>query len=80
MVVRVDLQLIYGDIGRELEAFGLLPTQRSAKPFDSKVKLNAQCDAMQDYVATVTTDWVKKAVLRLGLADFHQRYDIRTVL
>lgn len=72
VIVRVDLQLMYASIGRELEALGLLPAQRNAKPCDGKVKLNKQCDAMQGYVSIVTTDWVKKAVLRLGLLDFHQ--------
>lgn len=76
VIVRVDLQLMYANIGRELEALGLLPARRNAKPCDGKVKLHAQCDAMQGYVSIVTTDWVKKAVLRLGLLDFHQRYVI----
>lgn len=72
VIVRVDLQLMYANIGRELEALGLMPAQRNAKPCGGKMKLNAQCDAMQGYVSIVTTDWVKKAVLRLGLLDFHQ--------
>jgi hypothetical protein len=76
LIVRVDLQLMYADIGRELEALGLLAAQRKGKPSDGKVKLNAQCDAMQSYVSTVTTDWVRKAALRLGLLDFYQRYVI----
>jgi len=38
--------------------------------------LNAQCNAMQGYVSIVTTDWVRRAALRLGLLDLHQRYVI----
>ncbi|KAG1815838.1 hypothetical protein EV424DRAFT_1348394 [Suillus variegatus] len=72
VIVRVDLQLMYANIERELEALGLLPARRNAKPCDGKVKLHAQCDAMQGYISIVTTDWVKKAVLRLELLDFHQ--------
>ncbi|KAG2098961.1 uncharacterized protein F5147DRAFT_712981 [Suillus discolor] len=72
VIVRVDLQLMYANIGLELEALSLLPARRNAKPCDGKVKLHAQCDAMQVYVSIVTTDWVKKTVLRLGLLDFHQ--------
>ncbi|KAG1854774.1 hypothetical protein C8R48DRAFT_807489 [Suillus tomentosus] len=74
VIVCVDLQLMYANIGQELEALGLLPARRNAKPCDGKVKLHAQCDAMQGYVSIVTTDWVKKAVLRLGLLDFHPRF------
>ncbi|KAG2117199.1 uncharacterized protein F5147DRAFT_671705 [Suillus discolor] len=72
VIVRVDLQLMYANIERELEALGLLPARRNAKPCDGKMKFNRQCDAMQVYVSIVTTDWVKKTVFRLGLLDFHQ--------
>ncbi|KAG2142838.1 uncharacterized protein EDB93DRAFT_1156652 [Suillus bovinus] len=72
VIVRVDLQLMYANIGRELEVLGLVSAQRNSRSCDGKVKLSAQCDAMQGYVSVVTTDWVKKAVLRLGLLDFHQ--------
>ena len=76
VIVRADLQLMYADIGRELEALGLFPAQKDTKPCDGKVKLNAQCNAMQGYVSIVTTDWVRRAALRLGLLDLHQRYVI----
>jgi hypothetical protein len=76
VTVRVDLQWMYAEIGRELEALNLLPAQRDAKRCNGTVKMNAQCDAMQGYISIITTDWVRKTVLRLGLFDLHQRYVI----
>lgn len=73
VVVRVDLQSTYAEIGQELEALSLLPAQSNVKPYDGNVKMNAQCDAMQGYVSIVTTDWASKEVFKLGLFDFHRR-------
>lgn len=74
VIVRVDLQLMYAETERELEALGLLPLKRSKEKCDGKMKMNAQCDVMQIYVSLVTTDWVRKAALRLGFSGFYQRY------
>ncbi|KAG5649781.1 hypothetical protein H0H81_002057, partial [Sphagnurus paluster] len=56
VTVRVNLQSMYADIGRELKVLGLQPPQRDMKKCDGKVKMNTQCDAMQGYVSVVTTD------------------------
>jgi hypothetical protein len=65
---------MYGEVERELEALNLLTAQRKAKSCDAKTKMSAQCDTIQSYVSIITTDWVRKAALRLGIFNFHQRY------
>lgn len=73
IMVRVNLQLMYAEIENELEALDLLSSRKRSNNCDRKTKMTVQCEAIQIYVSLVTTDWVRKAALRLVLSDFYQR-------
>ncbi|TFK20748.1 hypothetical protein FA15DRAFT_707821 [Coprinopsis marcescibilis] len=71
--VRAYLAPMYSKISGELESLVPPSLRKGARGFcEGEGKLKVQRDSMQRHVSLITSDWVRKTSLRLGLHQLHE--------